>query len=93
VDRLDTGQGAGRRFGDRRGTTAASALPEKPLHVAASLLFLTFGLWMLFDSALGRRWVAVSVAMTVAAIAVAQTRRGRRTVTAIPRRTTANRLS
>jgi putative Ca2+/H+ antiporter (TMEM165/GDT1 family) len=62
-------------------------LPEKLLHVAASLLFLTFGLWMLFDSALGWRWVAVAatiaVAMSAAAFVVAQARRGRRTTAAI----------
>ncbi len=62
-------------------------LPEKLLHVAASLLFLMFGLWMLFDTALGWRWVAVAgtvaVAVTVTAIAVAQTMRRRRTVAAI----------
>jgi hypothetical protein len=62
-------------------------LPEKLLHVAAGLLFLTFGLWMLFDSALGWRWVAVAatifVALSAAAFAVAQTRRGRRTTAPI----------
>lgn len=72
-------------------------LPEKLLHVAAGLLFATFGVWMLFDSALGWRWVAVAatvaVATAAAAIAVAQTRRRRRAVRANLRRTTANRLS
>jgi len=61
-------------------------LPEHLLHVLASLLFLEFGLWMLFDNALGWRWVAIAVtaAVALAAIAsavsvkVAQTRRGRR---------------
>lgn len=62
-------------------------LPEKLLHVVASLLFLAFGLWMLFDSALGWRWVAVAAAIAVAIVAavstVAQTVRRRRTVAAI----------
>jgi Ca2+/H+ antiporter, TMEM165/GDT1 family len=34
-------------------------LPEGLLHALASLLFLLFGLWMLFDGALGWRWAAV----------------------------------
>ncbi len=50
-------------------------LPDKLLHVVASLLFLAFGLWMLLDSALGWRWVAVAatiaVAMAAAVFAVA----------------------
>lgn len=59
-------------------------LPQQLLHVLASLLFLTFGLWMLFDSALGLRPVAISVTaglVLAAATAVAtQTlRRGRQT--------------
>ncbi|OBK72151.1 TMEM165/GDT1 family protein [Mycobacterium sp. 1165178.9] len=62
-------------------------LPEKLLHVVASLLFLAFGLWMLFDSALGWRWVAVAATIGVAIVAavstVAQTVRRRRTVAAI----------
>ncbi|MEE2851100.1 MAG: TMEM165/GDT1 family protein [Actinomycetota bacterium] len=62
-------------------------LPEKLLHAVAGLLFLAFGLWMLFDSALGWRWVAVAatiaVAVIAAVIAVAQTLRRRRTVAAI----------
>lgn len=61
-------------------------LPEQLLHVLASLLFLLFGLWMLFDNALGLRWVAVAVTAAVALAAaagavsmkVAQTRRDRR---------------
>ncbi|OBH49213.1 TMEM165/GDT1 family protein [Mycobacterium sp. E2479] len=56
-------------------------LPEKLLHVAASLLFLAFGLWMLFDSALGWRWGAVAatvaVAVCAAVFAVAQALRRR----------------
>jgi len=57
-------------------------LPEKLLHVSASLLFLIFGLWMLFDSALGLPSVAIAVTVTVAlaaaAAAAAQTLRQRR---------------
>lgn len=62
-------------------------LPEKLLHVAASLLFVAFGLWILFDSALGWRGVAVAATLAVAIVAVvsaaAQTLRRRRTVAAI----------
>lgn len=47
-------------------------LPEGVLHVLASLLFLVFGLWMLFDGALGWRWVAVgATAATVLAATIA----------------------
>lgn len=47
-------------------------LPQGLLHVLASLLFLSFGLWMLFDGALGLRWVAVgAVAATALGAAVA----------------------
>lgn len=62
-------------------------LPQKLLHVVASLLFLAFGLWVLFDSALGWRWVAVAATIGVAIVAavstLAQTVRRRRTVAAI----------
>jgi Ca2+/H+ antiporter, TMEM165/GDT1 family len=62
-------------------------LPEPLLHVLASLLFLLFGLWMLFDSALGWRSVAIAVtaavALTAATVATAQTLRRRRTEAAI----------
>jgi Ca2+/H+ antiporter, TMEM165/GDT1 family len=44
-------------------------LPEGFLHGLAGVLFLVFGLWMLFDAALGWRWVAVGVTGTVAAAA------------------------
>ena len=40
-------------------------LPERFLHGLASGLFLLFGLWLLFDSALGLRWVAVGVTASV----------------------------
>jgi len=44
-------------------------LPERVLHQAAALLFLLFGLWMLFDSAL--RWPTVAVVSTAGVAAVA----------------------
>jgi putative Ca2+/H+ antiporter (TMEM165/GDT1 family) len=57
-------------------------LPQRLLHVLASLLFLIFGLWMLFDSALGQRRVAIAVTVAVvvaaATVAVAQALRRRR---------------
>jgi Ca2+/H+ antiporter, TMEM165/GDT1 family len=57
-------------------------LPEKLLRALASLLFLIFGLWMLFDSALGLPWVAIGVtagvALTAATAAAVQTLRRRR---------------
>ena len=37
-------------------------LPEQFLHGIASVLFLLFGLWLLFDTALGLQWVAVGTA-------------------------------
>jgi Ca2+/H+ antiporter, TMEM165/GDT1 family len=45
-------------------------LPERFLHVMASVLFLLFGLWLLFDNALGWRWVAVASTATVAMSAI-----------------------
>ena len=57
-------------------------LPEQLLHVAASALFLMFGLWLLFDSAL--RWRAAAIGVTAAValgattVATAQTLRRRR---------------
>lgn len=58
-------------------------LPQQLLHLLASVLFLMFGLWMLFDSALGWRSVAIAVTAVVALAAVtaatAQTLRRRRT--------------
>ncbi|BAX95012.1 TMEM165/GDT1 family protein [Mycobacterium shigaense] len=58
-------------------------LPRRLLHVLAGLLFAVFGLWILFDAALGWRPVAVAVtsvlAVAAAAAAWAQTRRRRRT--------------
>ncbi|OBI78326.1 TMEM165/GDT1 family protein [Mycobacterium sp. E740] len=45
-------------------------LPERFLHGLASVLFLLFGLWLLFDSALGLRWAAVAVVGSVAVAAL-----------------------
>jgi putative Ca2+/H+ antiporter (TMEM165/GDT1 family) len=45
-------------------------LPERFLHVLASLLFLLFGLWILFDGALGWPVVAIVVTATVGGGAV-----------------------
>lgn len=62
-------------------------LPEQLLHILAGLLFLMFGLWLLFDSALGLRSVAivvaVAVALAAATVAAAQTLRRRRTEASI----------
>lgn len=64
------------------GVVLHQRLPAHLLHIVASLLFLMFGLWILFDSALGWRLVAVAVtgAVVVAAatVVVAQTLRRRR---------------
>jgi Ca2+/H+ antiporter, TMEM165/GDT1 family len=48
-------------------------LPERFLHELAAVLFLLFGLWMLFDNALGWPSVAVASAGVVAAAAVVTT--------------------
>jgi len=45
-------------------------LPERFLHLVASLLFLLFGLWILFNNALGHTGWAVAVTATAAVIAV-----------------------
>jgi hypothetical protein len=50
------------------GAVLHKRLPEHFLHGMASVLFLLFGLWLLFDGGLGLRWVAVGV---IAAVAVA----------------------
>jgi Ca2+/H+ antiporter, TMEM165/GDT1 family len=64
------------------GTMLHRRLPQKLLHALASLLFLIFGLWMLFDTALGLRPVAIAVTLAVAlaaaTVAAAQTLRRRR---------------
>ena len=41
------------------GAVLHKRLPERFLHGLASVLFLLFGLWLLFDGALGLRWVAL----------------------------------
>jgi putative Ca2+/H+ antiporter (TMEM165/GDT1 family) len=48
-------------------------LPERFLHGVAALLFLLFGLWLLFDNALGWRWVAVASTAGAAGIVVITT--------------------
>ncbi|MGA9679048.1 MAG: TMEM165/GDT1 family protein [Mycobacterium sp.] len=52
------------------GTWLHQRLPTQLLHVLASLLFLVFGLWILFDSALGWRSVALVIAAVAAAVAL-----------------------
>lgn len=61
-------------------------LPERFLHGVASVLFLLFGLWLLFDSALGLRWIAVAVtgAAAVTAVAVVVIRHRREHSLALP---------
>src|SRR5262249_45726496 len=65
-------------------------LPQQLLHVLASMLFLLFGLWMLFDSALGWRSIAIAVTagvtLATAAATLAQTLRRQRIGVAIARR-------
>lgn len=53
------------------GTLLHRRLPERFLHRAAAVLFLLFGLWILFDSALGWRPVAIAVAAAVGVTCVA----------------------
>ncbi|MGE2735728.1 TMEM165/GDT1 family protein [Mycolicibacterium vaccae] len=48
-------------------------LPERFLHGLASVLFLLFGLFLLFDTALGLPWVAIGVTAATAATATAVT--------------------
>jgi putative Ca2+/H+ antiporter (TMEM165/GDT1 family) len=50
------------------GAVMHKRLPVHFLHSLASVLFLLFGLWILFDGALGLRWAAVG---TTAAVALA----------------------
>ncbi|HUM00553.1 MAG TPA: TMEM165/GDT1 family protein [Mycobacterium sp.] len=61
-------------------------LPERLLHGMASVLFLLFGLWLLFDAALGWRITAIVVTASMAVLAAAlaivvplRTRMARRT--------------
>ena len=44
-------------------------LPARLLHGMASVLFLLFGLWLLFEGALGWRWAAVIATSSVAVVA------------------------
>jgi hypothetical protein len=64
------------------GAVLHKRLPEHFLHGMASVLFLLFGLWLLFDGGLGLRWVAVgitaAVAVATAAAAAAAFVRSRR---------------
>lgn len=46
-------------------------LPERLLHRLASVLFVLFGVWLLFDGALGSRWAAVVITSSVAVVAAA----------------------
>ncbi|HEU4362505.1 MAG TPA: TMEM165/GDT1 family protein [Mycobacterium sp.] len=48
-------------------------LPEHFLHGAASLLFLGFGLWILFDDALGWRAAAITATAAVGSAGIAAT--------------------
>jgi Ca2+/H+ antiporter, TMEM165/GDT1 family len=74
------------------GTLLHRRLPQRLLHASAGLLFLLFGLWMLFDSALEMRAVAVAATVAVmliaAAVAAAQTLRRRRNQAAVATRFT-----
>ena len=45
-------------------------LPERVLHRMAAVMFLLFGLWMLFDGALGWRWLAIASTVSAAAAAL-----------------------
>jgi putative Ca2+/H+ antiporter (TMEM165/GDT1 family) len=51
------------------GAVLHKRLPEHFLHGLAGVLFLLFGLWLLFDGALGLRWVALGVTVAVAVAA------------------------
>jgi putative Ca2+/H+ antiporter (TMEM165/GDT1 family) len=52
------------------GAVLHKRLPGGLLHRVAAVMFLLFGLWMLFDSALGWRWPAVAITGSVAVVAV-----------------------
>jgi putative Ca2+/H+ antiporter (TMEM165/GDT1 family) len=51
------------------GAVLHKRLPERFLHNLAGLLFLLFGVWLLFDGALDARPVAIAAAGSVAAVA------------------------
>jgi len=63
-------------------------LPAGFLHSLASALFLIFGLWLLFDRALGLRWVAVgvtgSVVVGIGTVALVRFVRGRNAAPTAP---------
>ena len=51
------------------GTLMHKRLPERLLHSLASVLFLLFGLWLLFDGGFGLRWAAFASTGAVVLIA------------------------
>jgi putative Ca2+/H+ antiporter (TMEM165/GDT1 family) len=53
------------------GAVLHKRLPEHFLHGLASVLFLLFGLWLLFEGALGLQWVALGATTAVAATTAA----------------------
>jgi putative Ca2+/H+ antiporter (TMEM165/GDT1 family) len=64
------------------GAVLHKRLPERFLHGLASVLFLLFGIWLLLDTALGLRWIAlwatgavVVAAATTVAVALVRNRR------------------
>jgi putative Ca2+/H+ antiporter (TMEM165/GDT1 family) len=64
------------------GAVLHKRLPEHFLHGLASVLFLLFGIWLLLDTAIGLRWIALCVtgavavaAATTAAVALVRSRR------------------
>jgi O-antigen ligase len=73
------------------GAVLHKRLPEHFLHGMASVLFLLFGLWLLFDGGIGLRWVAVGV--TAASIRRRSRRLNRRRTLADPRLATVRRTT
>jgi hypothetical protein len=71
VDRRHHRDRPGRRASHRAGALLHPQLPEHLLHGVASLLFALFGRWLLLDTALGWRTVAVVVTAVVAAAGLA----------------------
>ncbi|MBP1818042.1 TMEM165/GDT1 family protein [Mycobacterium sp. OAE908] len=51
------------------GTLLHKRLPERFLHGLASVLFALFGIWILLDTAIGLRWMAISATATIAVAA------------------------
>ncbi|HTI78377.1 MAG TPA: TMEM165/GDT1 family protein [Mycobacterium sp.] len=60
------------------GAVLHKRLPERFLHGLASVLFALFGIWLLLDTAIGLRWVALSVTGAVAVAATTALVRSRR---------------